>query len=442
MNFNTPKLGFTCVFTIQKFTENGSITYQGEEFYNTMLDCGLLGLADSALFHMFGGYMNHINIGSSSIPVDVTQTKLQNTLYTTSTVFNQQSYDVGEFIPETGEWYYGHVNVYQFSVGTVTGALTEVGLSLSPDSYYLNRQLIKDPQGNPITINVSSGEGLRIKAEVRVYLDPAVKLYSQIYKLNIKGATSGTITLSNGTTTKTMTYQEIVTYPGDFKRSMEYWLGVGEVTNFSGNITNGFYIYFNPTNISAYNLSIQSNTFVGNSGAPELTLIQPYSPAVRGVISYTDETIPSTINIGYMVTPAIGIDGQNHLTQRLGEPSNTQYNCWGYADYNGMVVMSVPLYNFAGQIITADGGFPTAVTGATKIKDATIDDLSWIQQCSVSSGALGIGDKQIQGFSLRNHGYYDSMPVLWHIKLDTPIVLKDTEEFNFKIKFSWGRYIQ
>lgn len=74
-------------------------------------------------------------------------------------------------------WYLGGRNVFQFAVGAAAGNLTEVGLdngasTTSNTKYWMfSRALIKNAQGNPITVTVLPNEILQVTYETRTYID-------------------------------------------------------------------------------------------------------------------------------------------------------------------------------------------------------------------------------------------------------------------------------
>ena len=125
---------------IQKY-KKGEVVFESPWFKNTILENGLNMLYDTRLYHSsLDACANWCNVGTDNTPPAVSQSGLYN--HVTSTVLEEVTTEE-EVLPSPHR---GRITVlrYVFSEGTFNGEnLTEVGLSESNNSNYLNRQLIK-----------------------------------------------------------------------------------------------------------------------------------------------------------------------------------------------------------------------------------------------------------------------------------------------------------
>jgi len=154
----------SCYFQVEKFKADGTITYKGPKFHNTILDVGLDLFANDDLYRI----IRYCNVGSgSSTPVQG-QSGLDS--FVASVEDSEENiYSVSHHTTNTDPLHYGKEETREFSIGTCTGNLTEVGLSKESNSDYFNRQLFRDVSDNPITITVASDEGLRVTFDIKVY---------------------------------------------------------------------------------------------------------------------------------------------------------------------------------------------------------------------------------------------------------------------------------
>jgi hypothetical protein len=160
INF-TEKMGVGCVFRVQKIKEDGTITYDGPEFHNVVLDQALDAMRNTPIHDL----TQRLHVGTNGSAVFPTNTGLlepvsylQDIGYT----YGGEAFTSLPYTYKRREWY--------FPVGTVNGDLKELGLSSTGD-FFFNRQLFKDIYGNPTTITVASDEGLRVFTEIRLYGD-------------------------------------------------------------------------------------------------------------------------------------------------------------------------------------------------------------------------------------------------------------------------------
>lgn len=408
-------LRIDCTFQIEKFTEK-NITYQGPEFKNTVLDCGFARLYDSAFTSMCAW----LNLGSSNAPVDVTQTGLLDRKFSTSSIFNNQ---ITHTIKRFPNCYFERKMIFQFNVGTCTGTFRELGVSEQNNSYYFNRQLIKDSNGNPMDLVVASDEGLRITVTARIYISPEDSLFSQVYELNLNNNTTGTITFSNGTTTKTLSYAELSS-PTELQYQLQVWLGVPKLYFTELSTVNTTYIYGFKYNETSLNLSIQSHTMSGGNGSPVLTEPQPHAAPIKRSFTLTNLTTNQSIEIFYKTR--MPLPWETTTSPHRGTIQSPLH--WYEMGY-----WYSPLWRYG---FRECFGYVSGTTG-TQTLITNFDPATgyYEKKLYIPAGALGVGDKTLHSFATVWDG------AQWNLfDLDQTITLKDTEEFNIIFRFNFGRY--
>jgi len=157
----SPKFRVGCVFQVEKYRSDGTITYKGPLFNNIVLDVGL----DSWSGDQLDGLTDQLNVGTGSSEPSTGQTGLDSYTASTDTILDSSyTYD------ETADPVYVSLwRKWEFPIGSCTGNLTELGLSNSDGGNYFNRQLFRDEYGDPVTITVLDDEGLRVDGTVFVY---------------------------------------------------------------------------------------------------------------------------------------------------------------------------------------------------------------------------------------------------------------------------------
>lgn len=416
-------------FTVQKINAANEVIEDIGTFENMVLDCGLLNLQNYSIYDM----TTFVNVGSSQVLVDPTQTGLQDRKYSTSNIFNSQKYSSYDFWPVCRRY----TKVFQFDVGTCTGSFTEVGLSRANNLDYFNRQRFKNSDGYFVLVRVLATEGLRITCDIKLYPAATTRVYSEVYCLNLKGATAGDITFSNGTTTKTFSYAELTTNTSA-KLAFETFLGIGKVTNYVL-ILDKYYIFAHPLNTESLNLSIQSNTLTGGSGPPLLEVIQSYESAIVASTTTIDD-----ITGGQLIEQALqsywvlSIVSMNFLTMRQATASGTQYNGWVHCVATDNNIMLGVFGNITARVITQAGTVP-APTVSQHASTPSANDVSLGKRSYYAPGAIGAGTQIIVGYTF----YFpsDATPTFMIIKFSTPVTVLATEEYDFTIKFRWGRIV-
>jgi len=173
-----PEIKVGCMFRAQKYRSDGTITYQGPWFKNTVLNVGLDQLAEAyniVPYDNSRSAIRYLNVGTGTTEPAVTQTGLATWLAATNSFYDSIAHDysvgdVGTSTPCYKSWQ----ATYEFAIGNCTGNLTELGLSNASNSTYYNRQLFRDELGDPTTITVLSDEGLRVTVKSIMYSTLAV----------------------------------------------------------------------------------------------------------------------------------------------------------------------------------------------------------------------------------------------------------------------------
>ena len=161
----SPKFRVGCVFQVEKYRSDGTITYKGPLFNNIVLDVGLDSWSDIELSDQYGGLAYRLNVGTGSSEPSTGQTGLDSYTASTDTILDRSyTYD------ETADPVYVSLwRKWEFPIGSCTGNLTELGFSTAQGGAYFNRQLFRDEYGDPVTITVLDDEGLRVDGTVFVY---------------------------------------------------------------------------------------------------------------------------------------------------------------------------------------------------------------------------------------------------------------------------------
>lgn len=422
-------MGIECEFTAEVFNEHGVVETIGP-FKNTVLDNGLIKLNSYSLYTM----TSYVNVGSSSAAVAVNQAGLLARMYSTSNIFNGQNTAFVETYPPCR----GHLKVFQFDIGTCTGDFNEIGLSRTSNGDYFNRQKFKNSAGYYVTVRVRADEGLRLTCNLKITPDVLSKPFSQIYSLNLQGNTAGTITFSNGTTTRSFSYAELTT-PGSMKAGMEALCGVGCVLNYVLKADGKYYLLCHPLNNAGLNLSVNSHTLTGGGGAPTLLEVQPYEKCEETSSFDLVDGSGGSVTKGTKLYWVSRLGGMDMITNKTAAANTTLYSDWGYV-YEGNLTQVI-LGNMTVRAITQASTLP-APTFLQNISGPSETDFSWVKRIYYAPAALGAGTQVITGFTISTNN--DAQPSVCIVKLDEPITVLVTEEFEFNFKFRWGRapYVQ
>ena len=178
--FHLPKITVGCYFQVEKYRADGTTTYCGPWFANTVLNVGLDSLAGRRNLVPGGGDLsavNRINVGTGTSEPATTNTGLDNFLASTGSLYGSLSVDhsVGDIAASLPAWK-SFQQTFAFAIGFTGGNvnLTELGLSNASNSSYFNRQLFRDENNDPTVIQVQDDEGLRVTVRVVIYAPMAV----------------------------------------------------------------------------------------------------------------------------------------------------------------------------------------------------------------------------------------------------------------------------
>lgn len=133
-------------------------TKETQMFHNLVLDSGLNRLSA-------GSAIGVVCVGSGNSTPNKSQTQLDSFVASTTT---EQGGVTSIQQAVTEPYYYGARRSYRFAEGVAAGNLSEVGIGWGQQNLF-NRALIKDVNGNPVTITVLSDEYLDVIVELRVY---------------------------------------------------------------------------------------------------------------------------------------------------------------------------------------------------------------------------------------------------------------------------------
>lgn len=153
-----------CLFQLQKFKADGTITYTGPRFHNIVLNTGLDLMASYGPHGQSGGCLNYCNVGTGAGFEDEKETSLANRVASTNTVIDSETYyssGVGYDYPAWRSWR----QVFEFGVGSINHTISEIGLSRLNNDEYFNRHRILDLLGHHIGLDVLHDEGLRVWTE-------------------------------------------------------------------------------------------------------------------------------------------------------------------------------------------------------------------------------------------------------------------------------------
>ena len=136
------------------------ITRETEWFKNIVLNTGLNQMS-------IGTWIDRVRVGSGNSTPVATQTQLDNTIASTTTVLSgSESISKQTTI---SPYYVAAKITYRFAEGVAAGNISEVGCGWGAGLVLWNRALVKDLNGDRTTITVLSDEFLDVIVEVRYY---------------------------------------------------------------------------------------------------------------------------------------------------------------------------------------------------------------------------------------------------------------------------------
>ena len=228
-------------------------------FMNLITDAGLNYIKDNTPISTACAYCK---VGTSSAIPTVSDTSLG-----AQTGSESQTGGTATSLQYTTEPYYSeHTKFYTFTIGSVSGNLTEIGF-FSSSSYgtMWSRSLIKDSGGNPTTLTLLTTEQLRVTYTVRRYIPASL---TGSFTLNTNGTNSTinyTITPANISSEEATWYQGVCS-----QNSMDLFACETQVL---GAIT------YNPSGTKSSSISGSGVTYVPGSFQRDFILTVPLTTA-------------------------------------------------------------------------------------------------------------------------------------------------------------------
>ena len=238
-------------------------------FYNLITDAGLNYVNG---IQTIWSCMNYCRVGTSSTPPTINDTTLGS--QTGSYTFSESS--TPSVQSSTLPYYSSTQSVFTFSVGGVSGNLTEIGFFSSISNGVMwSRALIKDSGGNPTTLTILPTEQLKVTYTVRRYLPTS---FTGSFTLNTNGTNSTinyTIMPANINLTSSPWYTGCVSQNSMYLYAYE--------TNMLGSITS------RPSGTVSSEVTGDGVDYVSGSFQRDFTLTIPISTAnfVTGIGSMT-----------------------------------------------------------------------------------------------------------------------------------------------------------
>lgn len=428
-------IGVGVEFILEKFNAQG-VTYRSDPFHNTVLNVGLLGWWDYTLSEM----TTYINVGSGTSAADATQVGLDSRLYTTSTLFVAKA-DIRATVKE---FYSGHKKVFQFAIGTCTGTLTEVGLSRASNASYFNRQRFKNASGDFIAVQVLSDEGLRVTCNIKVYVEPSLRIYSRIFKIPFYGATAGDITFKNNANSKTRTitlaalkaalWNDPMTSSQDASFYNAAYLDTqGFVGGKYSPEDDCFYIAYgwqsrrDSTNNPVWNeLSILSHTLTGGTQAPQILLHQDYDASKHPITTFNlyDETAGT--NVSKSMVKA--------FSHYFYAGSNTFLGPFDCGNSYAVWMQAIKNIVFKPNALTTNPSTTTIITSPSLGNNTTTKKFYY------APGVLSTSDYTVNFVSMSFNGSSAWTGSNIDFFLVEPITISNLQEIEFTGTITWGGY--
>lgn len=162
MLLSSTKIG--CIFQLQKFKSDGTITYVGPKFSNIVLGVGFDLMLTYGPHGQSNGGLNYCNIGTGAQREDISDIGLHDYVIGTNNVIETEEYyssGVDADYPAWRSWR----QVFEFAIGSITHTVSEIGMSRANNTDYFNRHRIVDLRGNHIGLDILHDEGLIVWVE-------------------------------------------------------------------------------------------------------------------------------------------------------------------------------------------------------------------------------------------------------------------------------------
>lgn len=172
-------VGTSGYFKVMKLDANGIKTFDSGWQRNLILDTGLAAMASAA--DGLRGLGSLLRVGTGNSAPDPTQTTLDNAIAINNVSAPDQGGTLNGFYRGGNFDYCRVIKRFTFGMGQVVGNVTELGLTNTfSGTAVRTRALIKDAQGNPTSITVTSEEQLIVDYETRLNFDCLTPLMSSV----------------------------------------------------------------------------------------------------------------------------------------------------------------------------------------------------------------------------------------------------------------------
>lgn len=297
-----------CTFQVEKFRNDGVITYQGPTFNNLILDVGMDYLGQ----YFYGTHPDgpgsvarFVNVGEDNTEPSKSQTGLLSFVAATNSAYSD---DNG--YQASGPCYKWYKRVFEFDIGSCTGNLTEVGLSHASNEDYFNRQLFRDDYGDPTTITVLEDEGLRVAVTLYFYpdIDPG-ETVSGSFLLN----DSDTINTTRELTDDDEWIKDCRGVVASFLFTGKYCRITDSATDFSGGVQPDVFTesgYSNGDHYWEATCEYNAGTFVGDIAS--ILLFMHKSSGIEQSLNYNEAPF-----MAFRLDPVISVKDTEKFTMTL-----------------------------------------------------------------------------------------------------------------------------
>lgn len=169
-----PQLGLAGKYRMEVLRPDGSVRFDSGWQDNLITNAGLDAYATINPNNLS---FSCLQVGAGNTAPQFTDTALSSFLAGIR-LFNQYLGDDNSGYNNVSPRYYWDENTVTFAVGAVVGNVAELGLaSATTGGTLFSRALVKDANGDPITVSVQSDEQLRVTYQIRYYLNESTATF-------------------------------------------------------------------------------------------------------------------------------------------------------------------------------------------------------------------------------------------------------------------------
>lgn len=388
-------------FSIDKFNESG-VTFHLPFFKNTVLSSGLFNLFTNSVEDLTA----FVNIGTDNTAPANDQTGLIAFAFSSSNIISTTA-----AFSDVGGNHLKVTKTFRFDIGSCTGSFKEIGLSKTSNTLYFNRQLLKNAQGDPITVVVDNDEGMLIKVEICIYLDPEISLIGEKLSVDLNDPTSGSFKFTLGTNSSTdITYAQFVAGATEVKAAVKELVDADLVVDVIKEADNTFTIEFLPL-AGQTGLGLDVTSLVGYSAAPTIT------------VTRANPKLPITFNVNN-----IDLGSTKVMKINRSFPMNISESLWGLNEVTN------PLYTASLQEWTYEisGKTPSSVERTPP----TIDNPEIIDVCTWLPGRIS----EDPTFNFHSVLVKLGGKSIYEYRITDEITISNTEEVKWTLKRGYGRW--